>query len=179
MPGTRVRHLALTSLTVLIVACALAAVAPLFAGAYWALELPGHLRAHLAVGIAVITVVYAALGAWQHASLGAVLALLVAAPVISLWLPASTSPSAGVALRVLSLNVSYYDRNYDEVVAVIRSLEPDVVGLVEVNARWIGELSPLDREYPHRVHHAPPRFNAGVALLSHLAVYTELGFRYP
>ena len=155
---------ALLSTTILF---ALAAVAPRFADAYWLLELPGHLRAHLSVGMFVIVLVFATLKAWRHVAFAVVVTALVATPVAALWVPSEPAHQRAVALRALSLNVSFYSRNYAEVLTLIQSVRPDVVGLVEINTRWMEELAPIEEHYTHRVVHAPPR-GSGVALLSRI-----------
>ena len=129
----RVRQPVLFALVLTNIVFTLAAVAPRFADTYWLLELPGHFRAHLSVVVAAIVLVFAALGAWRHVLFGTVTTALVAAPVVALWVPSGPAEQPGTALRALSLNVSFYSRNYAEVLALIEAMRPDVVGLVEIN----------------------------------------------
>ncbi len=167
MRWPRIRRLVLLALLLTNIVFALAAVLPRFADAYWLLELPGHFRAHLAVAGAAIVLVFGVLKAWRHVLFGTVITTLIAAPVVALWVPTGPAKLTPTALRVLSLNVSFYSRNYTEVLALIDALRPDVVGLVEINTRWINELAPLDQRYKHRVAHARPR-GSGVALFSRI-----------
>lgn len=153
---------ALLAMTVLLAG---AAIAPRFADTYWLLELPGHFRAHLSVAMSAIVIALAVLRAWRHVVFAAVFTSLVAAPVAALWVPSGQADPRGVAFRALSLNVSFYSRNYAEVLTLIEETRPDVVGLVEINTRWMEELAPIDTHYPHRVVYARPR-GSGVALLS-------------
>ena len=145
----------------------LAAIAPRFADSYWLLELPGHFRAQLAVGTAAIVLAFIALRAWRHVLFGTLTTALVAAPVVALWLPSGPPEPPPTVLRALSLNVSFYSRNYDEVLTLIETMRPDVVGLVEINTRWIEELAPLDQQYAHRVTYARRR-GSGVAIYSRI-----------
>ena len=155
---------ALLSMTILF---GLAALAPRLADTYWLLEFPAHFRAHLSVGMLVIVGLFAALKAWRHVAFATVVTGVVAAPVAALWIPSEPADQHVVALRALSLNVSFYSRNYDEVLTLIQRIRPDVIGLVEVNTRWMEELAPIDEHYRHRVVFARPR-GSGVALLSRL-----------
>lgn len=155
---------ALLSTTILF---GLAALAPRFADTYWLLEFPAHFRAHLSVAMSLIVVVFAALKAWRHMAFAAVVTGVVAAPVAALWVPSEPADQHPVALSALSLNVSFYSRNYDEVLTLIQRIRPDVIGLVEVNTRWMEELAPIEDDYRHKVVFARRR-GSGVALLSRL-----------
>lgn len=167
MRGPCVRQAVLFALLLTNIVFTLAAVAPRFADIYWLLELPGHFRAHLSVGTAAIVLVFAALRAWPHVLFGSVTTALIAAPIVVLWVPSGPAEPPRTALRALSLNVSFYSRNYDEVLALIEAMRPDIVGLVEINSRWMEELAPLGQHYPHRVAHARPR-GSGVVLFSRI-----------
>ena len=138
MRRPRLRQPVLFALLLTNILFTLAAVAPRFADTYWLLELPGHFRAHLSVGTAAVVLVFAALRAWRHVLFGSLTSALVAAPVVALWMPSGLAEQPRTALRALSLNVSFYSRNYDQVLALIEAMRPDVVGLVEINSRWMG-----------------------------------------
>ena len=161
------RRLTLVALWLLVAGLTGTALAPRFADTYWVLELPGHFRAHLSVGLAFVVLGFGLLRAWRHVTVSIPVVLVVALPVLVLWRPAEPAPGHDVALRVLSLNVAFDDRNSQEVLDLIETLHPDIVGLVEVNSRWMNRLSSLDHEYRHRAVHASRR-GGGVALLSRL-----------
>lgn len=148
------------------VLCLGAALASGLAGSYWALELPGHFRAQLSIAVAFLSLGLALLRAWRSFAVSGLCAVVVAGPVLALWVPSDVIGDRQVILRVLSLNVSFYDRNHDEVVELIQRHNPDIVGLVEVNDRWVDELSVLDPTYPYRALETTSR--SGVALLSRL-----------
>ena len=162
-PGTR-RHTAVVSLAGLTLLSVGAAFLPRLADVYWAFELPGHFRAHLGVLVTALAAGLAALRAWNHLVLAAVAWVLVVEPVLELWIPHESVPQTSVVLRVLSLNVSFKDQNYDEVFTLLRDRDPDIVGLVEVNNRWATELATLGSVYPYQLHKTTSR--SGVALLS-------------
>ena len=142
-----------------------ALVLPFFADTFWALELPGHFRAQLAIGAIVATLGFAALRAWRHLAVSAVLAGVVAGPVLLLWVPGASGQAGDIALSVLSLNVSFYRHNHAVVRELLRKLQPDVVGLVEITDEWMTQLESLDDLYPHRLIE-PTGPHSGLALLS-------------
>ena len=88
-----------------------------------------------------------------------------AGPVLFLWVPSRSSDESESTLDVLSLNVSLYGRNAEVVGQLIQRLEPDIVGLVEVDREWVKDLGSLDDAYPYRLVEPPGR-RAGAALLS-------------
>ena len=146
MGWQRFRQPVLLALLLTNIVLTLASLAPRFADTYWLLELPGHFRAHLAIGTATIALAFAALKAWRHVLFGTVTTALVAAPVAAIWLPPGPAELPRTVLRALSLNVSFYSRNYDEVITLIETMRPDVVGLVEINTQWLEELAPLGQQ---------------------------------
>lgn len=159
------RQAVLSGLLAITMVMAVAALAPRFADTYWLLELPGHFRAHLSVAMGTIAIAFAVLKAWRHMLFATAVTSLVAAPVAALWVPSDQGDPRGAALRALSLNVSFYSRNYDQVLTLIEETSPDIIGLVEINTRWMEELAPIDARYAHRIVYARPR-GSGVALLS-------------
>lgn len=64
---------------------------------------------------------------------------------------ASADPAAGPPVKLLMSNVYYNNRQYDRVQRLIAAENPDVVGLVEVNAEWLRNLGGLRDAYPY--HH--------------------------
>ena len=166
LPMTKpsIRHAPVLALTTATGIVLVAAFVPRFADTYWAFELSGHFRAQLAVAAVALTLGFVVLHAWRHVLVAAGVSLFVATPVVMLWVPVAPRAAGGETIRVLSLNVSHFDRNHREVIALIESLRPDLVGLVEVTDRWVQKLSVLDQDYPYRASATTRR--SGVALLS-------------
>ncbi len=159
------RRVVLRLLSGVLVACAAVVVLPLLSDIYWAFELPGHFRAQFAVVALLTTLGLVVVRAWQHAVLGFILCAVIAGPVLFLWVPSRSSDESESTLDVLSLNVSLYGRNAEVVGQLIQRLEPDIVGLVEVDREWVKDLGSLDDAYPYRLVEPPGR-RAGAALLS-------------
>ena len=131
----------------------------------WAFELPGHFRAQCTVVGLVTTLGFAALRAWRSVLAGLFLSGVIAAPVLWLWVPHRSGDPGDLTLDVLSLNVSFYGRNQETVSELIRRLQPDIVGLVEIDRAWVQNLKQLGDLYPHRLVE-PPGQRSGTALVS-------------
>ena len=75
-------------------------------------ELSGHFRAQLAVAAVALALGFVVLHAWRHVLVAAGVSLFVATPVVMLWVPVAPRAVGGETIRVLSLNVSHFDRNH-------------------------------------------------------------------
>jgi endonuclease/exonuclease/phosphatase (EEP) superfamily protein YafD len=72
-------------------------------------------------------------------------------------------PVGGVRVRVLLLNVLTENRGFAAVRRLIDDTRPDVIALIEVDARWLAALAPSTVRYAGRLE-APRGDNFGVAL---------------
>lgn len=79
--------------------------------------------------------------------------------------PAASPPH----LKLLVANVYYSNRKFGRVRRLVEEEDPDVVGLVEVNERWLSELGPLRERYPHHFE-VPDERLVGFALYSRLPI---------
>jgi endonuclease/exonuclease/phosphatase (EEP) superfamily protein YafD len=136
----------------------------------WAFELASHFRLQYAIILAFLAVAFACRRAAIPAGwfgLGASMNLLVIAPYL---VPVQQFPppqTAGSQLRILLLNVHSTNTRHDQVLEFVHAHAPDLVGLLEINDRWLEALNPLRLQYPHLV--AEPRDdNFGIALYSRL-----------
>lgn len=117
----------------------------------------------------------AALLAWRgrrvFAVVAAAAAILAFAPVLPWYLgsgadaPGAPSPHA----RILFANVYYSNREFDRIRQLVLDEDPDVVGLVEVNERWLQKLGPLRERYPFHFE-VPGESHLGLALYSRLPI---------
>ena len=71
----------------------------------------------------------------------------------------------GTPLRVLLLNVHTSSSAFAEVATLIADTNPDLIGLVEVDERWLTALQPALAAWPNRIEQ-PRADNFGVALYS-------------
>lgn len=162
------RRRAAGSLTVWLGLVGLASGLGLLARSWWPLELFAHFRVQY-LGLSVLLAIgLAALGRLRTAGLAVGLAgfhLLWVAPA---WLAERPAPG-GVQLRLVEINLNSQNTDHARVAAFIRSEDPDLVLLLEVNERWLTALESVARGYPHRI--ARPRGdNFGIALWTRLPV---------
>lgn len=136
----------------------------------WPWTLFGHFRVQY-VGAGWILVAVAAAfrmrGWFDAAAIAALGHLLCLAP--DLCMAAQPIPADGVALRVLVLNVHTESSSFAEVRRLIDELRPDIVGLVEVDRRWIEGVAASVATYRGRLEQ-PRDDNFGVALYTRMPV---------
>lgn len=130
----------------------------------WPYALLEHFRVqYVALGV-LVTAAAAALRMRGYLDVAAIATLLHALPVTAdLCRASQPGPVDGVALRVLVLNVHTESSSFDQVRQLIADEQPDVVGLVEVDRRWIDGVAPALAGYTGRIE-APRGDNFGVAL---------------
>jgi len=129
----------------------------------WPFGLLEHFRVQYAVVALAITACSAVLrmhGWFDVAAIATLVHLLVLTPDVG---RGRRVPGEGVAVRVLVLNVHTESASFAEVRALIDELHPDVVGLVEVDDRWIAGVAPALASYAGRLEQ-PRADNFGVAL---------------
>ena len=81
-------------------------------------------------------------------------------------------------VRILASNVYAGNERYRRLIALVRDESPDVVGLVEVDTRWLRKLGPLRRAYPHH-YELPDEQYAGLALYSRFPIEGARTLRLP
>ncbi|WP_026952081.1 endonuclease/exonuclease/phosphatase family protein [Algoriphagus mannitolivorans] len=69
-------------------------------------------------------------------------------------------------------NVYQFNTQFQKVVHLIQSRNPDVVFLVETNEKWIEQLQALEKEYPHRIL-LPKENTYGLAFYSKFPLLRE------
>lgn len=138
---------------------------------HWVLDVLSHYHVQYTVGIALCLLLLLLLKSFRPALL-----LLVAALALNLYgvAPFFISPVAGTAraaaptppLRVMAMNISTSNAGYNQVVALIRERQPDLVFMSEVRSDLVEVLQrELADSYPY-LHAEPSRFTLGIAFLS-------------
>lgn len=90
-------------------------------------------------------------------------------------------PLDGARLRVLVLNVHTASSSFDEVRQLIEDVRPDIVGLLEVDERWLRGVAPVVAQFAGRLEQ-PRGDNFGVALYTRAPLVgsiEELGSSLP
>lgn len=129
----------------------------------WPFVLFEHFRFQYVWGGALVVAACAALRirGWFDAA-------LIATLVNALWLTPDLTRArpplpTGTPLRVLLLNVHTASTGFADVRELITETNADVIGLVEVDDRWLSALAPALASYPHRIEEPRPD-NFGIAL---------------
>ena len=140
-----------------------------FPGPFATLDNLSNFPAHFAAGFAAC----AALFAWRRRFIAALacaaLAALALVPVVPWYVGAEAAPDdpSRPHVRLLVSNVYYANRRHKRLLELVELESPDVVGLVEVNARWLRKLKPLRARYPYH-YEVPDEHFVGLALYSRL-----------
>lgn len=149
----------------------LAFVGAQFPGPFALLDNLSNFPAHFGVAFLACAALLAWRGRRAFALAAAALAVLAFAPVVPWYLDgASDAPAASAPrLKFLVSNVYYSNRRFDRVRRLVIEENPDVVGLVEVSARWLRKLEPIRKRYPHHFE-VPDDSHVGLALYSRLPI---------
>ncbi|MFP4502982.1 MAG: endonuclease/exonuclease/phosphatase family protein [Candidatus Hydrogenedentota bacterium] len=100
-------------------------------------------------------------GGRRWALAGGICAAAALGLVLVYGAPARSQETAGMApnLRILQANVWYDRGNPNDLIALVRETDPDLVLLQEADARWREALAPLEDDYP--IHAIIPRYPKG------------------
>ncbi|HSS00742.1 MAG TPA: endonuclease/exonuclease/phosphatase family protein [Kofleriaceae bacterium] len=130
----------------------------------WPCTLLEHFRVQYVVAGAVLLAAVAALRMHGWIDVAAIAMLVHALPLV---VDLTRSPRSGAAgggeIRVLMLNVRTENRHVDQVRQLIADEKPDIVGLVEVDRRWIAGVAPAVSDFVGRIEE-PRDDHFGVAL---------------
>lgn len=133
---------------------------------FWLFDILANFRWQYLVASAV-AVPWALWQRQRHLLAFALLTLLLNAVLIGrlAWQPEAWRAEPAFTLRIISLNVLTSNTNHAAVFEYLQRSDADLVFLMEVDARWLEDLHPLEARYPH--HLAEPRDNNfGVAFYS-------------
>ncbi|WP_246151977.1 endonuclease/exonuclease/phosphatase family protein [Rubripirellula reticaptiva] len=86
-------------------------------------------------------------------------------PVAPHQVQAAKSSDSDARLRILSANVLQDNEDADALLRLIASEQPDVVVLLEINSRWVNDLTVLDDSFEFQVLH-PLENKYGIAIYS-------------
>jgi endonuclease/exonuclease/phosphatase (EEP) superfamily protein YafD len=159
---------------------ALAFAGAQFPGPFAVLDNLSNFPAHFAAAFLAV----AALLACQRLHVAAVacvaLAALAIAPVVPWYFsagPAADDPARSW-VRLLVANVHHSNLDHGQLLELVERENPDVIGLLEVDARWLRELAPLRARYPHHFE-VPGELYVGIALYSRLSLENARELRLP
>jgi len=139
-----------------------------FGRLWWPFELASHFRAQYFVVLLASAVLFLLQKGQPAAILAAVFALINLSVIVPFYFGGAPSAHAdGRLYRALLINVNESNQAYGKVRKLIRSLEPDVAVLVEVNQTWMDELQKSQADYPFSLS-LPRKDGLGIAFLSRI-----------
>jgi endonuclease/exonuclease/phosphatase (EEP) superfamily protein YafD len=117
-----------------------------------AFDLAGTFQLQLVLMAAALAVVQVWRGHWRSALLILLLLAWPASHLLIFYLPLRQPESVTRSIRVMAFNVLESNQKYEETLALIDRLDPDVIGLVEFDVPWEKAFAgKLDAKYPHQV----------------------------
>jgi vancomycin resistance protein VanJ len=81
----------------------------------------------------------------------------------------SSVNSSASKFRLMSFNVLFSNKNYPKIIQSIRSSNPDLIGIQEVQPHHLAALKQALTEYPYSVFHPVPKFH-NIALFSRFPI---------
>lgn len=146
---------------------ALLTTAGFFARWEWRCELACHFRLQYFWLLAIAAVVLLVMKHRAWATTAAAMAAVNLAMVAPIYWPVEQPNATGAKMRLVSFNVLGSNDRYDDVLAMLRKEDADVILLMEIKPEWARQIEGLRDEYPHQ-HVVPRGDNFGIALLSRL-----------
>jgi endonuclease/exonuclease/phosphatase (EEP) superfamily protein YafD len=138
-----------------------------FLGEYsWWLDLFSHFRAQYLIGLSALAITFLLRRRLKTAAIMLIFAGINLAVILPLYSDAAANNSnPSRSIRVMLINVNSQTGDPVRVAEVVRSFDPDVLVLEEINQRWVQALETLNASYPHRKVR-PRNDNFGIGLYS-------------
>ena len=117
---------------------------------WWFADLATHFRFQCLLGTGVLGVGLLLARRWRPLAASGGLALLYGWPLIGSVYPFTYAQPPHGSLTVMTANVLVSNRDPGPLLAHVAAVDPDVLCLQEVDARWAADLTPLRARYPYR-----------------------------
>lgn len=150
----------------IVLAISAAPVVPMIAARYHALlELFTHFIVYYCLGALVSAALSASARRWKWMGAGIAVAALYAVALVP-YLPLSMTAAAGARdIRVMTANVLTSNRDVACFLRSVRTANPDILAVQEMDAWWEEKLRVLEKEYPY-AETSPRSDNFGIGLYS-------------
>jgi len=164
-PARRLLHFARASLALL----GAAFVAAQFGALHFTLDNLSNFPVQFAAAFLPCAAAFAYLGDRRLALLSAAGVALSLVPVVPWYFSGTSEPPAPGArtVKLLVSNVYVHNRQHAQLLRLVDREQPDVVGLVELNSRWLRKIARLRASYPYHFEIPDEEF-VGLALYSRL-----------
>lgn len=129
------------------------------------LDICANFRFQLALGLGFIAIALFLLRRQKNAAVAAVLALLNAVLILPLFWGGTTAQTNGPKMKLMHANVLKINGEAHKLIQLIKSEQPAVLLLEEVDQHWLDAMKVLEATYPHKLV-MPRDDNFGIALYS-------------
>ena len=135
---------------------------------WWVLDLFSHFRVQYFLGLTLVALIVLAARRFRMALVFAAFSAVNLVVIVPLYIGSFSpgNPHAPV-FRAMLINVNTHAGDPARVARAIREANPDIVVLEEISSRWIAQLEPELRGWPH-VCREPREDNFGIGLFSKL-----------
>jgi endonuclease/exonuclease/phosphatase (EEP) superfamily protein YafD len=133
---------------------------------FWGFALFEHFRILYAAGALLLAAVAAYLRRPFQGILAAFVVLVNVAAIAPAWLQPELPAHYGAPLKLLELNVMQDNGDHARVAKLLAASDADVVGLLEVDSKWLRDLAPALARWPYRLPQPHDRDKFGMALYS-------------
>jgi endonuclease/exonuclease/phosphatase (EEP) superfamily protein YafD len=153
----------------LVVLLSVAFAAAQFGELHFTLDNLSNFPVHFAAAFLLCAIALARLGDRRLALVAVAGLALALIPVVPWYFAGTTKqPATGATpVKLFVSNVYFRNRQHARLLQLIDREQPDVVGLVEVNERWLRKVARLRAEYPYHFE-IPDEAIIGLALYSKL-----------
>lgn len=157
-----------SAVRIAVLSLAIATALSFMGGLHWSLDLLTHFRVQY-LGLAAIALVAGVLtrSFWASGVACVVLLLNAAFVLPEVWPARQVDGAREPAVSLLVANVLTSNSDVRPLQRLIQREAPDIVGLLEVDARWVHAMRYLRGRYPHHLED-PRSDNFGLALYSRL-----------
>ncbi len=151
------------SATAIVCVCTVAG----FLGAlWWPFDLTANFRVQYLICLGLAAVILGIGKKWLWAGVSVAFALVNFVEVLPSFIPPRGQAfGSSRTVRILLANVLTSNKQYESVRELIRSVEPDIMALLEPSEAWMKELASIEERYPHFVSRSRDD-NFGIALFS-------------
>jgi endonuclease/exonuclease/phosphatase (EEP) superfamily protein YafD len=164
LPSAMWRRIGYALLSLALGGATLCAIPAIVGAKHWMLDNLTSFTLQLFIVLLTLTVVALVFRKPRSALLAGIMMALLAYRIYP-HTETSQRESTPPTVSWLVANVYTSNIHHDSLITLIRERNPDVIGLVETDVRWLRALDEPLRDYPHRVLH-PRDDNFGIAMYS-------------
>ncbi|MCF6311140.1 MAG: hypothetical protein L3J39_01695 [Verrucomicrobiales bacterium] len=132
----------------------------------WFMDLFSHFRVQYLLSLALLGLIFSLIHHWKTAAIFIVFACLNFSVILPLYLGGQSQKVGNkMVMRAMLINVNTRLGDPERVKKVVRKVNPDLLLLEEISAKWVEDLKWLGVEYPFSIVRARED-NFGIGLFS-------------